>query len=243
MVSVEKLVNDFYRKLNAVNSGKSKFYNIVDVMSFLNEAYQIWFENKVFSLETNERVRNDLRGFEIKKHELSCEKVDENCCKIVYPDNFYQRLNQLAIACNEDCCPDIEKSIVIRIVQSDDLQDARKNPFRKSDFKWEQLIAEDGGDGLYIYHDCSMDIKTVYIDYYRKPIMMEAGHLVECAGGYVKYDNSFINFKKDFEVSETFADRQVSDIAVVLASRDSGDYQGYQTKLQQILQLDKLYKI
>ena len=243
MISVEKLINDFYRKQNAVNSSKSKHYNIVDVIGFLNEAYQIWYENKVFSAETNERVRNDLRLFEIKKLELECERVDENCCKITYPANFYQRLNQIAIACNEECCPGVEKTIVIRIVQSDDLQDARRNPFRQSDFKWEQLIAEEAGDGMYIYHDCSMDIRKVYIDYYRKPEMVEAGHLVECAGGYLKYDGEFINFKKDFEVDSTFADRQVSDIASIIASRDSGDYKDYQTKLQQILQLDKLYKI
>lgn len=242
MVPVEKLVSDFYRKLNAVNSGSSFHYNISDVMSFIHEAYEIWFENKVFMADTNQRVRNDLRVFEVKKLELPCVEVDCDCCKVTYPDNFYMLLNQVAKACNEECCGDIKKEIVINAVQADDLQPARRNPYRQANFLWEQLIYDEAGDGMYVYHDRRMDVKTVCIDYYRKPIMPEAGELAKCSKGYMDSSGNRITLNKDLEVDATFGNRQISDIAVAIASRDSGDYTDFQQQVQKILLIDTLHR-
>lgn len=241
MISVEKLVYDFYRKYNANNSGRNKKIPIVDVISYLNEALEIWFENKVFIAETNQKIRNDLRQLEIKKHKLEVEKLDDNCVIAKYPDNFYQLLNQTAIASSE-CC-DEKKEIIARIVQSDDLQEARRNPYRKTDFKWEQLLADEAGDGLYLYEDKALSIECVYIDYIRKPQYLNAPELLKCGlGKYVDYSGQTITINSDFEIDATFANRQVSDLAVLLVSRDLNNLAGFSSQASKILQVEKLYR-
>jgi len=123
MISAEKLVYDFYRKYNANNSGKNKKIPIVDVISYLNEALEIWFENKVFIAETNQKVRNDLRQLEVKKEKLKVSRIDDRCVIAEYPSDFYQLLNQVAIV-KSDCC-DEKKELIVRILQSDDLQERK----------------------------------------------------------------------------------------------------------------------
>ena len=39
-VSANKLIYDFERKFNSVNSGKKKKFRVVDIVSFINDAYE-----------------------------------------------------------------------------------------------------------------------------------------------------------------------------------------------------------
>lgn len=241
-ISSKKLVYDFRRKFNSINSGKNRDISLVDVVAYLNEAQEIWYENRVSLADINSKVRNDLRVFKETKVELECEDVDDKCCFSKYPDNFYKRLNQVALSCN-DCCPDFDKEIIIRINQSDDINESRKNPFRQADFFFEQLNGVDGGSGVYIYHDSKMEIKNIFIDYYRKPNEIHAPSLEKCNNGvYYDYCGIVINKDSDFEVDATYAANDVVDIAVLLASRDNGDFQSFQSQLAQILQTENIFK-
>lgn len=242
-VSANKLVYDFYRKFSAQHSGKSNSFKISDVVAYLNEAQEVWFENKVAAKDQNDKIRNDLRQLKETKVCLPCKEIDCDCCEVEYPENFYEQINKLAKACNKKCCPGIEKEICdISSPQGDDLQKARCDDVRKSDFKWERLIVSESQKGLTVYHDGAMEVTEFCIDYYRKPKRIEAPELVNCRDGYQDWDRKRITNNEDFEVCATFADRQITDVAVLLALRDSNDIQGVNTQLQKILQIDRLYR-
>lgn len=242
-ISAAKLVYDFERKINGVNGGRDSKYRIVDIVNYLNEAQEVWFENKMLVKDTNNRVRNDLRVFEVKKEELDCEEVDCNCCKADYPENFYELSNQIAKVCGVGDCEGVNKEIIIRMTQGDDLQEARKNPYRQGNFKWEQLPGDEAGNSLYVYHEGDMKVSKVCVDYYRKPKRIEAPKLVECGDFvYENWDRDLISKNCDFEVDGTYANNQVTDLAVLFASRDRHDVQGFQTQLQKQLQIQNLYK-
>ena len=241
-VSANKLVYDTFRKSNSIGSGKGKKISVADVVAYLNEAQEIWYENKIAASEENDKISNDLRKFKIKKLDIGCEIIDCNCCKVKYPEDFYKLLNGLSKSCGEGCCEGINKDIIINVLQSDDLQQARKDEFRKSSFEWERLISDEAGDGLYIYHDGSQEVTSVCIDYYRKPKRIEAPELVNCRLGYEDWDKKLITKNQDFEVCETFANRQISDIAALLILRDTMNTESFTTQLQKILQIDRLYR-
>lgn len=242
-ISANKLVYDFKRKLNATDSGRNRNYRIVDIVSYLNEALEIWYENKVFAAETNDKLAQDVRQFIVHKHELACDESDETCCLAKFPEDYYKTLDIEVKVCESECCPGVEKIIVPKNPQFDDKNVARDNPYWKSDFKWEQLIYKNVAEGILIYHEGEMEVKGVCIDYYRKPNYIEAPNLVECEDHiYRDWDDKLITTKSDFEVDSTFGNRQVSDIAVLNAERDSGNVQQYQTQLQKILRVDTLYR-
>ena len=242
-ISANKLVYDFQRKLNATNSGRNKNYRIVDIVSYLNEALEIWYENKVFAAETNDKIKHDLRQFVVPKHELKCEEVDCDCCLAKFPENYYKTLDIEVKVCNDECCPGIKKSICPINPQFDDKNKARKNSVWEADFKWEQLLFKEVSEGILIYHEGEMEVEGVCIDYYKKPRYIQAPELVECTESkYLDWDSNLITINSDFEVDSTFGNRQLTDIAVLNAERDSGNIQQYQTQLQKILQLDALYR-
>lgn len=240
-ISTKKLVYDFHRKNHSILSGEGNDIPLVDVIAYLNEAQEIWYENRVSVAQTNQKVRNDLRVYKVDKHSIECESIDDKCCLVKYPAKLHTRLNQLAIAV-KDCCPNIEKEIIVRIIQSDDLHEARQNPFRKSDFFFEQLLGIETNGGIIIYHDGEMDINSVVIDYYRKPNELHAPSLEVCEGEkYYDYCGTIITKDTEFE-SDTYSSNEVSDIAALCASRDVNDIQGFQTQLSKILQIKDLHK-
>lgn len=242
-VSTKKLVYDFRRKYDSINTGAQKDIALTDVIAYLNEAQEIWYENRVFVAQTHQKVRNDIRAWKVDKVKLPCITLDKGCCKVKYPDNLYHRLNQIAVV-TKDCCPNRSKEIIPRIIQSDDLHEARLNPFRKPNYFFEQLLAIEASDGLLIYHDGEMSINETYLDYYRKLNELHAPSLEECDDGgyYYDYNGSIINNDLDFESDNTYSAGDIVDIAVLSASRDTGDVQGFQTQINLILQKQQLHR-
>ena len=58
----------------------------------------------------------------------------------------------------------------------------------------------------------------------------------------INYSVEVIKKNLNFDVDSTFANRQVSDLAVLLSSRDSMDTESFNSQVQKILQIDKLYR-
>lgn len=237
-ISARKLVYDVVRKANAFNTGAGKAYSVLDIVSVINDAYEILVENNVKQTDISSTVRDTLRKLEIKNFELPLTKMgDYYFAK--YPDNLYKRLNHVVEATCEGCKN--SKMIVPRIVQSDDLHEARRNPYRQADFAWEQLIMDEGGDGLYIYTDNKMSLSKVTIDYYRKINYIQAPSLVDCNDNlYYDYNDNLISKDVDFDLDSTYIARKVTDVAVLLLRTDIKDSEGFNLKLGQITSLDKL---
>lgn len=237
-ISVNTLIYDFERKLNALNTAQGESYPVVTAIAVLNEAWQIVFENNVKMAEVDSRYRNNLRQLEIKNKKLAVEKINDKIYFAKYPENIHTRLNHYVTAKCENCdC----KVIVPRITQSDDLHLNRKDPFRKADYGWEQLPMDEAGDGLYLYTDGQMEICEMFIDYYRKITPMQAPSLIGCSiKEYQLADGSIVRLDQDFDVDSTYLARKVVDVAALLASRDTKDYEGFTTQLNKILAIENL---
>jgi hypothetical protein len=237
-ISARKLVYDTVRKLNGLNTGMGQSFSVLDLVSAINDAYEIIVENNIKLTDTNSIVRDNLRKLEIKNYELRLEKRGDYFFA-EYPNNLYKRLNHFA----EVKCSGCEKNKIIipRLVQSDDIHEARKNPYRKANFSWEQLIMDEGSEGLYIYTDNEMDIIRVSIDYYRRINYIEAPSLVECNDYvYLNYDDKLINNDVNFDLDNTYIARKVTDVAVLLLRTDIKDSDAFKLKLESIIQTDKI---
>lgn len=238
MVSARKLVYDFVRKATALNTNAGQSYSIIDIVSILNEAWEIVFENNVRRAETDKKYHNNLRQLEIKNAKLDLVKVSPGIYLAKYPENLYKRLNHYVIAFREGC---ESKRIVPTIVQSDDLHTSRGDTFRKANFPWGQLPATESGEGLYIYTDGEMELESVYIDYYRKIRYIQAPSLVECKGQeYEDYDQKLIVHDVPFDVSNTYLANKVVAVALVLATADTRDPQKFQLQIQSIISLENI---
>lgn len=237
-ISARKLVYDTVRKLNGLNTGMGQSFSVLDLVSAINDAYEIIVENNIKLTDTNSLVRDNLRKLEIKNKELKLEKRGDYYFA-EYPSNLYKRLNHFAEVKCADCSN--TKLIIPRLLQSDDIHEARKNPYRKSNFAWEQLIMDEGGDGLYIYTDNQMDIIKLSIDYYRRINYIEAPSLVECNDYvYLNYDDTLISNDVNFDLDNTYIARKVTDVAVLLLRTDIKDTEAFNLKLQSIIQTDKI---
>lgn len=241
-ISAAKLIYDVERKINAVDSGRANDYRIVDLVSFINDAYELIIEHLIAEKDQNETIRNHLRPLMISNYKLTCTPTDDgNVCNITYPDNFYELIN-IRSEVMKDCCSD-KKTFPIPKPQGDDIDEARRNPYRKADFYFEQLLSYENHDGLRIYHDNEMKISGIYIDYYRKIQRIEAPSLVECEENiYRKWDGELIVNDVDFEIDSTYINRKITDVAAMLIQNASTDYTAFNEKLKEILQINQLHK-
>lgn len=236
-ISARKLVYDTIRKTNGINTGAKQSFSVLEVVSAINDAYEIVVENNVKVTDLNSTARENLRKLEIKNAELKFELRDDHYFAY-YPDNLYKRLNHVVVAKCAEC---EDKRIIPRIVQSDDLHEARRNPYRKANFGWEQLIADEGGDGLYIYTDGRMEISKVIIDYYRRINYIEAPSLVECNDyQYMSYDDKLITKDVNFDLDNVYISRKITDVASLLLKTDISDKESVALRIQQMSVTDKI---
>lgn len=239
MVPSKKFPYDFKRKHNVNDTGKNLALPIHSIVAYINEGLQIWFRNRISVAQTNSRVRNELKPFKEDFVELPLVKIDGGYMA-KYPADLHTRLNQIVVATKEDCgCG--EKEIIPRIIESDDLHEARFNPYRQPDYFYEQLLAVESKDGLIIYTDDVMELKSLKIDYYRRPKDIHFPSYEECTDLYYLYDGSVITKDQNFE-GDVESANDIIDIAVSLASFDTKPPNEALTRLNFISQLQVLYK-
>jgi hypothetical protein len=237
-ISTKKLLNDLRRKINSFNTGSGQDYAVIDLVSALNEAYEIVVEKGIEGADKVPHLKNSLRELEVKNKKLNLE-VNEDFVLAKYPKNLYKRLNQYCKVSCEDC--ENSKIIIPRVVSSDDLNEARKNPYRGVNFAWEQLVCDESKDGLYIYTEGKVNIDYVIIDYYRKINYLQAASLVECADyQYEDYDDKLITKDVDFELDSTYISRMLPDIAALLITSDSKNTEAFKLTLEQIMAVNKI---
>lgn len=237
-VSTRKLLYDIRRKLNSFNTGAGQSYTVLDLVSILNEAYEIVVENGIKMADTDNYYKNSLRKLEVKYKELTLKNKGEYIFA-EYPTDLYKRQNHYVIAKCDTC--EGTKNIIPRIVQPGDLHEARKNPYRQANYAWEQLIADESNSGLYLYPDNKLDIDKVYIDYYRKINYLEAPSLVECSDyQYLNYDDKLIVNDVNFDLDDTYIARRLPDIAVLLANADTRNSESFKLRLEQIMAVNRI---
>ncbi len=236
MVPAKRSIIEFDRKFDRFVGEDNRRMRIEDKLAVINEALEIYFENKVRLAETSSKVRNDLRSLEIKEFELKLDKPGKSYDIYKIPEDSYQILRQRAVVEKADCG---EKEIPLIMFQTDDLDNARLSPYWKSSYQWEHALADEGSKGLYVWHEGDFKTNSVLVDYYRKPKEIHAPSMIS-AGEYEDWNGIVRTRDQGLELDDTYSHRRVIDIAVLIARADLGDVRDFEIQLNKILNVEKL---
>lgn len=234
-----KLQDEVRRKLNRINSEYGRTIDVSTMDAILTEAYHLYVENRLLVFELNSNVRNELRQLEIKNHPItpSIFKQDNKIYVAKYPKD-YLKGTRLYVKSSKESCG--EKELKGIIVQTDDLNEALRDPFYSPSFEFEEVLYDEGHDGIYIYTDGSFRVSSVIIDYIKRPNTIRTPSIAP-GGYYIDSDGSKITSDVNLELDSAFQMRKIVDIAALIALRDLGDIQDYQAQLDKILRLESLH--
>lgn len=209
---------------------------LVDAIAYLNDFQQLLFNADVREAERNQEIANGLRKFKIDRHPLTLQKQEDRVLA-KYPANLHTRLNQQATVIEPVCCDGVTKTIGgrFKIVQSDDINAATENPLQKSNFYFERLIAVVSSEGLLLFPG-EMQVQKVVIDYYRKPSDLHNPSSERCGGSYYYVATGEIITEDTNCEFENYGDNLISDGAVLLATADKNNPEGFNIKLQKLIQ-------
>lgn len=233
MIPSSRLIYEFDRRFDKFKSEYNKNLRLEDKLSILNEAQTMLFKGRAKQAEKNSEFRDSMRYLEEK--EVALEFEDKGSFSIAkLPNDYYKLLRKRLIASKVDC---EEKELVLVILDTNDLNFARKSPFFKSSFEWEHCLCDEGSKGLYIFHEGDFDIKSVLIDYYRRPLEIHCPSM-SSKKEYVSWDGKLIRKDQGAELEDNL--EEIINIAILIARADLGDVQDYKTKLDQIINVEKL---
>jgi len=240
-ISATRLHQEFRRRVNRGDTSSNESFEIIDIDSYLNEAQDIYYTNRLSLVETTPQIREDLRKAEVKDYcgECGFYKNDNKVCLFELPKDYYRRLRQTAdVSCVDNRGCD-DKTIILRIAQSDDISEILKDPFRKPSFEFGEGWADEGDGGLYVYHNNAFKVNRVCISYYKRLPRIAAPSLMP-DGFYINGDGEKVTVNQGFILDSTDAWRIVVDIAALIALRDITDQNSYQLELNKILNTGKI---
>lgn len=236
MISPVTLHVDLRRRLNRFDSSWGQKLNVAKIDSILNEAVEIFVDNRLSLVETNNKVREDLRQLERKYEDLKIIKTTAKYVIAEYPEDCLKILRSSALV-HKDPCGD--RDITVRRFQSQQLNDSLNSPFWKPSYEYEETIGDEESRGFLVYHNGEFTIKNVFVDYIRKPKEIRTPSMTEkkrySIGGKVYEED------QGLELTSTQQARKILDIAALIAARDMQDYQDFEAQLAKILQTERLH--
>lgn len=232
-VKSSRLVYEFDRRFDRFAGEVKPSLRLEHKMSLLNEATQIFFENRVKLAEINSTVRDELRPLEEKGRRLKVRSLRDASIAEIPKDSF--RVLRAEAVIERDGCG--TKTVPVVKMTTDDLTRARKNAFWRSSFEWEHILGDEGTEGLYLYHDGEFSVTEVIIDYYRRPAELHAPSM-SAQNQYIDWNGVTRKKDVDLELDNVYAYRKIVDIAVLLARADVGDQRDFQIQLMKILQVE-----
>lgn len=235
MVTAQQLVYEFKRRLHHRNSSYSKALLIEDICSYLTEGLMTYYKNRVIMAEASPLIQSDLRPYEIKEVELSFTNKDKYVIA-EYKKDHYQLIRKRILATKEGCEP---AELDVRVYQSNDVNHSLSNEMLRPSFEWRETVADEGEEGLYIWHNNEFTIQKVIVDYYKKPEDIHAPSLKAEGEHYVSWDGT-IKVEDTVLEMPTYAFKDIADIAVLIALRDIGDMKDFQTQLRKILDVSQI---
>lgn len=237
MFSAKRLVAEFDRKFDRFDGQYKKTLRIEHKISVINEAISVYFNNRVRIAESNAQVRDDLRPYEVKEKVLKVKKGGDGYVIAEIPKDCYRIMRRRVIASRAGCG---QKELPVYLFQTNDLNNAIKNPFWQSSFEWEQVIGDEGADGIYLWHHGRFDIDDVIVDYYRTPKEVQCASCTK-DGSYEDYNGKMITSDVPLGFDSTVVMNDIIDISVLIARRDLGDSVDYPLLLKGILDAKMLY--
>lgn len=233
-IKSSRLVYEFDRRFDRFTGEQKPAIRLEHKMSLLNEATQIFFENRVKLAEINSRVRDELRPLEEKERRLKVNNKSSEVAVAAIPEESFRVLRAVATISRPGCG---QKKVPVVMMATDDLTRARKNAFWRSSFEWEHILGDEGKEGLYLYHDGEFSVDEVTVDFYRRPAELHAPSM-SSKKEYIDWNGVTRKKDVDLELDNTFAYRKIVDIAVLLARADIGDQRDLQVSITKILQTE-----
>lgn len=233
MIPVDYFHDAFLQQANYTNSQYLKELSVAERDYYFNRAKNYLIEYWTNIAENNEFIRQQLRQITVRDQILKGKtKGDKYISE--YPKEILKPLKTYAIA-NKKSCGD--RRLVIRRLQSDKIERALKNPNSNRFWDFEETIGVEQSDGFAVYHG-GLTIKRVVMDYVRKVPDMAAPHSEE---GETYRNFSGVTTRVDFEIDSTYLADKIIALSVLFAQRDRGQAREYQTQLQTILNVEKVF--
>jgi hypothetical protein len=223
-MNIREMHFDFLLKLDKISTQYREGFNPADIDWLLNEAQRV-FINRRYSINNNHK-----RGFEATQKRID----DLSAIHIKYPvqpemsltehsgvyelplselEYNYLHMTRGEVQVIEEYCD--PSWAVIKLVQSDDLSHALKNPYTSS--SKEEILANFGkssditevGVSLYLYPSGYYSLGNIKLEYLREPLRMSLG-------GYINLDGD-LESPQNCELSN-ITHPEIVDIAVDIAA-------------------------
>lgn len=239
MLKATKLHAEVRRRLNRFNTDYEKKLSVIQIDSLIQEAVEIWVENRATLYQTNDEVQRDLAILEVKNYCKPVKKFDERSVYIDLPHN-YVKLTRRTCKAVKESCGSSERELTCIAFQADDLTEGLKSPFLEPSFEYEETIAYESGTQYIVFHNNKFKINTICLDFLRQPLLPCAPSLTE-NGSYIDGEGNVIKKDIGLELDNNFQPRKIADIASYLGMRDFGDTADYQSMIQKIIFTDQVY--
>lgn len=230
MITARRLVADFDIRFDRFHTQYEKNFRLVEKLSIINEAFQIYFDNRVRRVEVDSEVRGELRPFEKKEVKFPLIRTTDEYSIFEIPEDKYKIL-RLRAKIRKGSCPPV--NISATIFQTDDLNQSLRNVFWSASYEWEQIIADEGKEGMYLFHQGQFEILEVVADYIFHPGELHAPSLAS-GGTYVDWNGITQTLDRNID-SNVFNSRIIVDIAVLIARNIVGDLNDFQAATSKIL--------
>jgi hypothetical protein len=234
MIPVEYFHNGFLQQSNYTDSQYLAEMSVAERDYYFNRAKNTLIEYWVNLAENNEFIRQQLRQITIRDEELVGKKKGDKYIA-TYPKDILKPLKTYAVATKKTCG---DRRLVIRRLQSDKIERALKNPNSNRFWDFEETIGVEQSDGFAVYTG-GLTIKKIVMDYIRKVPDLSAPNL-EKYETYVKFSGGS-PVTTNFEIDSTYLADKIISLAVLFAQRDRGQVQEYQTQLQTILNVERVF--
>jgi len=235
-ISPVKSIRLFDRKYNRINGIDNRRLPVYKKASLINEALEIFYENRVDRAETNSKVRNEIRVLEEKHVPLKRIKNTSKFDVYRIPENLYRTLRYTCEGDKEHCSP---KELNVVVAQSDDLNNMRKSPYWKSSYHWEHILMEEGREGYFLWHEGDFRVVKLMIDYFRKPRQFKCASQAE-EGRYEDDNGEIVTSDAGIELTNAYQHRIIIDIAVLMAKAELADVRDYELQLAKLLNVEKI---
>lgn len=236
MIAPTILQSEVRRRIQRLNTDYSKKLTVPILDQMINEALQISVKNSLILFEVRDDIAVNLEPLMVRDKVLPVV-LQNGKVQAELPSDQTKILRILAKASKPKCD---EKVLIVRRIQHQKLSEALRSPFLKPSFEWEETIGLlNTNKKLDVYQD-GFSISEIMIDYIKKHPRITTASLAE-DGQYEDADGTIINEDAGLLLDSADQMRVICDIAALIAMRDVGDSQDYQTQLNKILFTQNLF--
>lgn len=236
-MSIQNMHYDFKQKFNKIDSQSNRNLRVPEIDWRLNEAFGILIKlvamprsKNQFGFETSIKSIEDIRELLIEGKQVTPGSFgDGKSYKVTLtPDLKYGYLVSCQAEASKGSCT--SKVLQAFPVQHDDRHE--ESTYNQSSFEWRETNYRFYSEGIRFFTDGTFIITKVVLDYIKKPDYMHFANGVP-GGTYNLPDGTVLTGVKDCEVSSEIVQREIVDLAVLIASWDIyGDHQAKAAKVK-----------